>query len=101
MAHTLANDFPLRMQRILDLADMAVVRENARRNDALGAMLLKVLAAADPDAELQGILKDAGLFHVRQVRRRQQIERLRLAFGVKREVMKRYLAAAGLVNERD
>ena len=87
--------------RILDLADRAVVAENAKRQDAVGALLRKVLTAADPDVEFQGILRDAGIFRVRQVVRRQQIERLRLAFGMPRQTMKRYLVAAGLVNATD
>lgn len=86
---------------ILDLADPETIERVSQRGDHLGALMRSVRGAADPDAEFQRIISDSGLLREIQVKRRQQILALALAFGTTKANMKKYLAAAGLVNDRD
>ena len=86
--------------RILELADPKTLARNAARRDPLGTFLEKVMAAADPDEEFQAVVKTLFTGY-RQVERRAHIEMLRLALGIERPVLKKYLRAAGIVNEMD
>ncbi len=85
---------------ILELADPRTLAQSAARGDALGALLRRVQAAADSDLEFQAGVKPLFTGYLR-VQRRQQITKLRLALGIERPVLKKYLRAAGIVNEMD
>jgi len=81
------------------LADLETVRRNSRRGDVLGALCRRLLEVGDPDGTFQDAVRPT--FHCERVERRRQIQRLSVALGIKRPEMKRYLRAAGIVNEMD
>jgi hypothetical protein len=85
---------------ILNLADPESLRRSAERSDEIGAMLQRVIAAADADAEFQRAVAPM-LRGFARVTRRRSIEKLRQALGMERAELKKYLRAAGLVNEMD
>ncbi len=85
---------------ILDLADRDMVKRTSRRADALGALCRRLLEVGDPDGAFLDAVRPMFQGYDR-VERRRVIEALSRALGVERPTMKRYLRAAGVVNEMD
>ena len=86
--------------RILDIADHEVAAERAKRADAVGQFVRKVLEADDPDAVFEDLARSY-IQNQGQDSRRKCVTILTTAFGADRAEMKKILRGKSIVGEMD
>ena len=85
---------------IVDIIDAGIAQRNSQRSDAVGKLVSVVLAAADPDAVLQDLVRSV-LTGFPSATRKKKITMLAVAFGADRREFKKYLRGRGLCGPMD